>query len=233
MHWKPWSIKVAALIGLGLFWFDKASDIKLLIAVYRYSVTGFSLLVLFIFQYFATAYTLALRLGIRVMRRSFCVLFVCTLAPSILVAGLVGIPAVLVLDVLLFLSDFGLDLACVSTRLDLDEYQLFRDISRAVFGTVPTVALQSVAFTIATSELTNLQLTSQVFITSFVAAAAQLLKVVGELFYLSTVRSQSVRCTFWQLLSAARVLQASPGSVKPVLPLAGRIQLSSNQQSSV
>lgn len=33
IKWKPWGLKLSALIGLGVFWFDKATDVKVLLGL--------------------------------------------------------------------------------------------------------------------------------------------------------------------------------------------------------
>lgn len=33
LKWKPWGLKLGELLGLGVFWFDKATDVKLLLGL--------------------------------------------------------------------------------------------------------------------------------------------------------------------------------------------------------
>lgn len=225
LHWKPWGIKTAALLGLAVFWFDKVTDIRLLVAVFGHTWTGYVLLALFLFQYLVTAYTLVLRFGICVVRWKLFVCMVLTIVPTLSVAVFVGLPAVIILDVLLFFADFGISISCVTTRLNLEQYQLFRDASRTVFGTLPTVVLQAITFTMGTTPANNMQLTSQDFITSVVASAAQMLKVVGQVFYVALVSSEAVLWVVWQHLSAACV-PATPSNVsKSPLPLSSQMSV--------
>lgn len=234
LHWKPWGVKFAALLGLAVFWFDKATDLRLLVALLAGGTwTGHTLLGLFVGQYIVTAYVLIVRLAILSRNRAIQVVCVCTVLPGLLTALFAGLPVVLMLDVLLFFADFGLCMSCVTARIDLEEYQLSRDVSRSLAGTIPTVVLQSVAFTMGTNPRNDMRLTSEEFISSYVGSAAQLLKVVGQMLYVALIRSESVPCVFWRHLSAAQVFPASPKqsslesrpSEKPMIPLADQVQL--------
>lgn len=49
LKWKPYGVKLGALLGLAVFWFDKASDVKLLAELGLDSYMSFALLALLIF----------------------------------------------------------------------------------------------------------------------------------------------------------------------------------------
>ena len=217
-------LKVAALLGLGVFWFDKASDLILLLDIWGPTWTSKALLALFLFQYFVTGYISVVRFGVsRAGWKLGMQLFVCTVLPSALCACCIGMPATASFDVLLFLSDLGVPLAYIDARYDMGEYQLFRDVGRGLCGTLPTIALQAYAFTVGTTPSNNMELTSSVFITSFVASALQLLKVAAELMYVSYRRNENLFVVLWQVFSAKKVIKGPAFVGKTEQPLAGQV----------
>ena len=178
LKWKPWGLKMSALIGLGMFYFDKVSDIILLKQIFGHTWTGFVLLFLLLGQYVLQGYVLIYHLTTKVIGRTvWTKLF---LSMFVLIIPL-GVIVTIVLDVLLFFADLGIPLKYVDQQVNLEHYQLFRDAGRALYGTLPTVILQSVSFTMPANPLNGLDLSVTVFIISFVAAGLQLLKVNGEI----------------------------------------------------
>ncbi len=84
---------------------------------------------------------------------------------------------------LLFFADLGIPLKYVDQRLNLEHYQLLTDAGRALYGTLPTVILQSVTFTMPAIPQNGLILSVKAVMTSVVAAGLQSLKVNGEVMY--------------------------------------------------
>jgi len=115
-----------------------------------------------------------------------------------------------VLDVLLFFADLGIPLKYIDQRVNLEQYQLFRDAGRALYGTLPTVILQSVIFIEPTNSEDKLDLSVKVFMISFVAAGLQLLKVNGEVMYFALKQKEHAARVFWKLLSARRFVKEAP-----------------------
>ncbi len=121
-----------------------------------------------------------------------------------------GVILTIVLDVLLFLSDLGIPLKYIDQQVNLEHYQLFRDAGRALYGTLPTVILQSVSFTMPANPQNGLVLPVKVFMISFVAAGLQLLKVNGEVIYFALKQKEHAARVFWQLLSAQSFVKKAP-----------------------
>ncbi len=146
LRWKPWGLKMSALIGLGMFYFDKASDIILLKQVFGHTWIGYVLLTLLLSQYILQGYVTIYHLTRKFIGwTGWTKLF---LFPYGSVFALpLGVILTIVLDVLLFFSDLDIPLKYVDQRVNLEHYQLFRDAGRALYGTLPTVILQSVTFT--------------------------------------------------------------------------------------
>ena len=207
LKWKPWGLKMSALIGLGMFYFDKASDITLLKQVFGPTWTGYVLLTLLLIQYVLQGYVLIYHLTTKVIGwtvRTKLLLF------TVVFAIPLGVMLTIVLDVLLFFADLGIPLKYIHQRVTLEQYQLFRDAGRALCGTVPTVILQSVIFVMPTNSVDKLDLSVKVFMISFVAAGLQLLKVNGEVMYFALKQKEHASVVFWQLLSARRFVKESP-----------------------
>ena len=118
-----------------------------------------------------------------------------------------GVLMMIGLDVSLFVSDLGYSIPFVDRHFVLEEYQLFRDIGRALFGTVPTAILQSVTFTTGSTPANGLILTTQTFISAIVASGLQLLKVTGELMYLALQGKVGMHMVFWRLLVGKHVVR--------------------------
>ena len=138
LKWKPWGLKMSALIGLGMFYFDKVSDIILLKQIFGHTWTGFVLLFLLLGQYVLQGYVLIYHLTTKVIGRTVWT----KLSLFVLIVPL-GVIVTIVLDVLLFFADLGTPLKYVDQRVNLEQYQLFRDAGRALYGTLPIVMLQS------------------------------------------------------------------------------------------
>ena len=207
LKWKPWGLKVSALIGLGMFYFDKASDIILLKQVFGHTWTGYVLLILLLSQYVLQGYFLLYHLtrkliGWNIWAKLFLLSFVLAIP--------LGVILTILLDVLLFFSDLGIPLKYVDQRVNLEHYQLFRDAGRALYGTLPTVILQSVTFTMPANPQNGLVLSARVFTISFVAAGLQLLKVNGEVMYFALKQKEHAALVVWQLLSARRFVKEPP-----------------------
>ncbi len=207
LKWKPWGLKMSALLGLGMFYFDKASDITLLKQVFGHTWTGYVLLILLLNQYVLQGYILIYHLttkfiGWTVLTKLFLFSFVLAIP--------LGVVLTIVLDVLLFFADLGIPLKHIDQRVNLEHYQLFRDAGRALYGTVPTVILQSVTFAMPASPQNGIVLPVRVFMISFVAAGLQLLKVNGEVMYLALKQKEHAVWVFWQLLSARSCVKEAP-----------------------
>ena len=214
LQWRPWGVKVAALFGLATFWYDKGSDVKLLSDVWGHTWTGYALLVFLLYQYVLQGYILMFHLIcackltwlfearlFRVLRLKRPFYFAFMLCP------LTGVLMMIGLDVSLFVSDLGYSIPIIDRHFDLEEYQLFRDIGRALFGTVPTAILQSVTFTTGSTPQNGLVLTTQTFVSAIVASGLQLLKVTGELMYLALQGKASMHTVFWRLLVGKHVVR--------------------------
>ncbi len=207
LKWKPWGLRMSALLGLGMFYFDKASDITLLKQVFGHTWTGYALLVLLLNQYVLQGYILMYQLttkfiGWTVWTKLFLLSFVLAIP--------LGVLLTIVLDVLLLFADLGIPLKYIDQQVNLEHYQLFRDAGRTLYGTVPTVILQSVTFTRPANPQNGLVLPVKVFMISFVAAGLQLLKVNGEVIYFAFTQKEHAAQVFWQLLSAQRFVKESP-----------------------
>ena len=208
LKWKPWGLKFAALIGLGVFWFDKATDIKLILDV-RGTWTAAVLLVLFFVSYLIHGYVLLYRVanahGFRHFLQKSCF-------RKVVYAVFAAFPLTPVLltvtfDALLFVSDLGFNVPFVGQHADFEEYQPFRDAGRSVFGTLPTVVLQSVVFTVRSTPDNGLVLTTEVFVIAFVAAGLQLLKVTGQTVYFALRDRKGLLRVWWQLLAGTEVIK--------------------------
>ncbi len=226
LKWKPWGLKMSALIGLGMFYFDKASDIILLKQVFGHTWTGFVLLILLLGQYILQGYILIYHLttkliGWTVLTKLFLFTFVLALP--------LGVILTIVLDVLLFFANLGIPLKHVDQRVNLEHYQLFRDAGRALYGTLPTVILQSVTFTMPANPQNGLVLSVNVFMISSVAAGLQLLKVNGEVMYFALKQKEHATRVFWQLLSARRFVKEAPNVL---LTAHSGVELLAGQQAS-
>ena len=92
------------------------------------------------------------------------------------------------------MSDVGFPIPFIDHHFDLEEYQLFRDIGRGLFGTVPTAVLQSVTFTTGATPSNGLVLTTQIFVSAVVGSGLQLLKIAGELIYLALKGKGRMAC---------------------------------------
>jgi len=136
LKWKPWGLKMSALLGLGMFYFDKVSDIILLTQVFGHTWTGYVLLILLLGQYVLQGYVLIYHLTTKLVGRT--VLTKLFLFTFVLALPL-GVILTIVLDVLLFFADLGIPLKYIDQRVNLEHYQLFRDAGRALYGTLPTV----------------------------------------------------------------------------------------------
>ncbi len=207
LKWKPWGLKMSALIGLGMFYFDKASDIALLKQVFGPTWTGYVLLTLLLLQYVLQGYVLIYHLTTKVIGWTF---WTKLLLFSFVLAIPLGVALTIVLDVLLFFADLGIPLKYIDQRVNLEQYQLFRDAGRALYGTLPTVILQSVIFIEPTNSEDKLDLSVKVFMISFVAAGLQLLKVNGEVMYFALKQKEHAARVFWKLLSARRFVKEAP-----------------------
>ena len=207
LKWKPWGLKMSALIGLGMFYFDKASDIALLKQVFGPTWTGYVLLTLLLLQYVLQGYVLIYHLTTKVIGWTF---WTNLLLFSFVLAIPLGVALTIVLDVLLFFADLGIPLKYIDQRVNLEQYQLFRDAGRALYGTLPTVILQSVIFIEPTNSEDKFDLSVKVFMISFVAAGLQLLKVNGEVIYFALKQKEHAARVFWKLLSARRFVTEAP-----------------------
>ena len=207
-------VKAAALFGLATFWYDKGSDVKLLSDVWGHTWTGYALLVFLLYQYILQGYILIFHIMrahkftrlfearlFRVLRLKRPLYFAFMLCPVTGVLMMIG------LDVCLFVSDLGYSAPFVDRHFDLEEYQLFRDIGRALFGTVPTAILQSVTFTTGSTPQNGLVLTTQTFVSAIVASGLQLCKVTGELMYLALQGKAGMHTVFWRLLVGKHVVR--------------------------
>lgn len=214
LQWQPWGLKVAALIGLATFWYDKGSDVKLLSDVWGHTWTGYALLVFLLYQYVLQGYILTFHI---IRARKFTWLFEARMLRILYLQGplyfafmlfpVTGVLMMIGLDVCLFVSDLGYPVPFVDRHFELQEYQLFRDIGRALFGTVPTAILQSVTFTTGSTPTNGLVLTTQTFVSAIVASGLQLLKVTGELMYLTLKGKPGMHTVFWHLLAGKHVLR--------------------------
>ncbi len=200
-------LKMSALLGLGMFYFDKASDITLLKQVFGHTWTGYVSLTLLLSPYVLQGYILIYHLTTKVI--GWTVLTKLFLFTFVLAIPL-GVILTIVLDVLLFFADLGIPLKYVDQRVNLEHYQLFRDAGRALYGTLPTVILQSVTFTMPANPLNGLDLSVNVFTISFVAAGLQLLNVNREVMYFALKQKEHAAWVFWQLFSARRFVKESP-----------------------
>ena len=139
LQWRPWGVKVAALSGLATFWYDKGSDVKLQSDVWDHTWTGYVLLALLLYQYVLQAYILTFHLVcackfkccsegrvLKVPRLQGLMYFAVMMCPVTGVLMMIG------LDLSLFVSDLGYPIPFVDRHFDLEEYQLFRDIGRAL-----------------------------------------------------------------------------------------------------
>jgi len=226
LKWKPWGLKMSALLGLGMFYFDKASDITLLKQVFGHTWTGYVLLVLLLSQYVLQGYVLIYHLTRKFIRWTILTkLFLL----SFVLAIPLGVVLTVVLDVLLFFADLGIPLKlAVDQQVNLEQYQLFRDAGRALYGTLPTVILQSITFTMPANPQNQLDLSVKVFMISFVAAGLQLLKVNGEVTYFALKQKEHAAWVFWQLLSARRFVKEAP---IVLLPAHSGVELLAGQQA--
>ena len=159
--------------------------------------TGYVLLTLLLSQYVLQGYILIYHLtmniiGWTVLTKLFLFTFVLALP--------LGVILTIVLDVLLFCADLGIPLTYVNQRVNLEHYQLFRDAGRALYGTLPTVILQSITFTMPTNPQNELVLSVKGFMISFVAAGLRLLKVNVEVIYFAVKPKEQAARVFWQLL---------------------------------
>ncbi len=192
------------LTGLGMFYFDKASDITLLKQVFGHTWTGYVLLVLLLGQYVLQGYVLVYHLTRKFIDWT-------VLTKLFLFSLVLAIPLGVVLTVvLLFFADLGIPLKYVDQQVNLEQYQLFRDAGRALYGTLPTVILQSVTFTLLANPQNQLDLSAKVCIFLFVAAGLQLLKVNGEVMYFALKQKEHAAWVFWQLLSARKAVKEAP-----------------------
>ena len=192
LQWQPWGVKVARLFALALFWYDWATDLGLLLNVWGHTWTGYALLVFLLYQYVWQGYVLAIHLfhlrkfigffETRLVKRlqwpMYCVFVLNPITTILMMVGL---------DIALVVSDLGLSIPFIDCHFDLEQYQLCRDIGRALFGTLPTAVLQSVAFATGSTPANGLVLTTQTFVLAIVGSELQLLKVTGELMYLFVV----------------------------------------------
>ena len=94
--------------------------------------------------------------------------------------------------------------------MNLEQYQLYRDAGRALYGTLPTVILQFVAFTLPANPQNQLDLSVKVFLFSFVTGGLQLLKVNGEVMHFALKQREHAASVFWQLLSARKLVKEAP-----------------------
>ena len=213
--WIPWGMKLGALLGLGVFWFDKATDVKLLLTLSVNNIFFWILLALLMFPYVVQGY-----INVHWLKRIEPVKQLCSksclLALLLTVdcltlfvpSGVFGMFLTIALDVLLFISDLGFCIPVVDQHANLEEYQPFRDMGRAFFGTLPTVIVQSVVLTLPVKPANDIGVSEiNTFILAFVAAGLQLLKVFGETFYLALRDSKSVRRTFWQSLAGTAIIK--------------------------
>lgn len=214
LQWRPWGVKAAALIGLATFWYDKGSDVKLLTEVWGHTWTGYALLVLLLYQYLLQGYILVFHL---MRARKFTWLFEARLLRvlhlkeplyfALMLCPVTGVLMMIGLDVSLFVSDLGYSVPFIDRHFVLLEYQLFRDIGRALFGTVPTGVLQSVTFTTGSTPQNGLVLTTETFVSAIVASGLQLLKVTGELIYLALQGKVGMHTVLWRLLAGKHVVR--------------------------
>jgi hypothetical protein len=131
LKWKPWGLKMSALLGLGMFYFDKTSDITLLKQVLGHTWTGYVLLTLLLSPYVLQGYILIYHLTTKVI--GWTVLTKLSLFTFVLAIPL-GVILTIVLDVLLFFADLGNPFKYVNQRVNLEHYQVFRDAGRALFA---------------------------------------------------------------------------------------------------
>ena len=194
-----------------IFWFDKATDIKLILDVHAFWTTTV-LLVLFFVSYLIHGYILLYRVanahGFRHFLQKSCfrkvvygIFAAFPLTPVLLRKKTVTF------DVLLFASDLGLNVPFVARRVDFEEYQPFRDAGRSVFGTLPTVVLQSAVFTVRSTPDNGLVLTTEVFVIAFVAAGLQLLKVTDQTAYFALRDRKGLLRVWWQLLAGTEIIK--------------------------
>ena len=77
-----------------------------------------------------------------------------------------------------------------------------------MFGTLPTVLLQSIVLTLPVTAASDIGIGDiTTFMLSLVAAALQLLKVLGETFYIALRDKNSVIGTFWQSLAGTMIMK--------------------------
>lgn len=210
LKWKPLGLKLGALLGLGVFWFDKATDVKLLLGL-AVDGTPFRLLlallvVPYVLQGYINLYWLTCTEPVKqLLSKSWLSGF----GNVILVPLLpVGILLTVALDVALFISDLGFCIPVIEQHANLEKYQPFRDMGRALFGTLPTVLLQSIVLTLPVKAASDIGIADiDTFLLALVAAALQLLKVCAESFYLALRDKKSVFRTFWQSLAGTLILK--------------------------
>lgn len=151
-------MKVAALFALVIFWFNKGSNVKVLSGVWGHTRTGYALLVLLLHQYalqglifhIMRARKLSQLLEaklFRVPRLQGPMYFTVMMCPTTGVLMMMSFQV----DVRLFLCDSGIAIPFVDQHCDLEEYQLFRNVGRALFGSLPIAILQSATFNIGTN----------------------------------------------------------------------------------
>ena len=208
LKWQPWGVKFAALVGLGIFWFDKATDIKLILDVqgtWTVKVLLVFLFVLYLVHGYVLLYHVTYAPGFQQILQKSCLRKV---GWGILATfPLTSVLLTVTFDVMLFAADLGLLMPFVRQHAGLEEYQPFRDVGRSLFGTVPTVILQSAVFTVKSTPGNGLVLTTEVFVIAFVAAGLQLLKVTGQTVYLALRDKKRLLRVWWQLLAGTEIIK--------------------------
>ena len=203
LKWKPWGLKLAALAGSAIFWYDKVTDIILMKQVWpQENIASFVLLALFLFHYVISGCALVARVSTSLFSWRITVIVLV----SLLVPVVSGSVIVAVLDVAVFATHMGCWRWLPNQTLDMEEYQLFRDFGRTAFGTIPTVILQSLVFAYAFGASETASIPLKDFVQAFVSSALQMLKTVGIVMYMACKEDTNMLRVVWQLFSCKRVV---------------------------
>ena len=123
--------RLGALLGLAVFWFDNATDVKVMT-----EIGGFEfwliLLALLILPYLVHGYIVVYWLAhVGPVKKFLSKSWFLKLSYAVLVFLFpVGTVLTIALDVLLFISDLGFRIPFIEHHANLAEYQLFRDMGK-------------------------------------------------------------------------------------------------------
>lgn len=208
LKWSPLGLQLKALFSLAVYWFDVGTDIRVIVDVWMAGGwTGYALLGVLVeqFVFFGVLFLYIATHGlIRTHGQCWRCLGYCFF---VLVCVPFGTVLLVTFDMLLIVASLGSNLlSSIKRKLDFSEYQLFRDIGRSLFGSIPTLVLQSIVFARGATPQNALVITRGIFLASFMATGLQLIKTISIFMYISAQKNSNMFVEMWNAFWGKKVM---------------------------